>query len=238
MNARPTRPPLPLAPLGYRRDGRPVLPILGASAEDPGEQQHGDPAASSNTPPPPTDQVSFSQDELSRRFTREKDQGRRAGIRELLSQLGFDNARALQDFVHSQREAEQSRLSDLERREQELAVREQQAAEREAQALTRERDAARRSALVGLGSTGTELEDATVLLARASEEADDDAALRKAAERLKSRRPELFGQQPSTAPPSGSPDKGTPARTGGTPPRPGTAGLDMARRRGHLTTGS
>ncbi|MDQ8706728.1 hypothetical protein RCO28_30275 [Streptomyces sp. LHD-70] len=238
MNARTTRyprPPLPLAPLGFRRDGRPILPILGASDDDPdGEQLQRDTSAPPAAPVV-TGQVTFSQDELSRRFTREKDQGRRAGVRDLLAQLGFDSARALDDFVRAQRDAEQSRLSDLDRREQELAAREQQAGEREAEAVARERDAARRAVLVGLGAAGTELEDAATLLTRTTDEEADDAALRKAAEKLKTRRPELFGQQLPALLPSGSPDGGVPARSGRTPPRPGTAGLDMARRRGHLT---
>ncbi|MET8182221.1 hypothetical protein [Streptomyces sp. NPDC005336] len=118
MNARPTRPPLPLAPLGYRQDGRPILPILGGSGDDPDEQQLGDTTDAGSTPPAATEQVTLSQDELTRRFTREKDQGRRVGVRELLAKLGFDNARALSDFVRAQRDAEQSRLSDLDRREQ------------------------------------------------------------------------------------------------------------------------
>jgi hypothetical protein len=235
MNARPTRPPLPLAPLGYRRDGRPILPILGASGEDPDEQQD-DTTDSGSTPTTATGQVTLAQDELSRRFTREKDQGRRAGVRDLLAQLGFDSAHSLSDFVRTQRDAEQSKLSDLDRRAQELTAREQQAAEREAEASARERDAARRAVLVGLGSAGTELEDAAIFLARATDEAADDAALQQAAQQLKSRRPELFGPQPATPPPSGSPGGGVPARTGKTPPRPGAAGLEMARGRGHLTS--
>ncbi|MEU3783442.1 hypothetical protein [Streptomyces sp900129855] len=233
MNARPTRPPLPLAPLGFRRDGRPILPILGASGDDPDEQGSEE---TTETPPAPEGQVTLSQDELSRRFTREKDQGRRAGVRELLAQLGFDNVRTLDDFVRAQRDAEQSRLSDLDRREQELTTREQQTAQREAEAAARERDAARRAVLVSLGAAGSELEDAAVLLARTTDEDADDTALRAAADQLKTRRPELFGQQPATPPPSGSPDGGVPGRSGRTPPRPGSAGLDMARRRGHLTS--
>ncbi|MET9970880.1 hypothetical protein ABZZ80_34460, partial [Streptomyces sp. NPDC006356] len=106
----------------------------------------------------------------------------------------------------------------------------------EAEAAARERDAARRAVLVSLGAAGNELEDAAVLLSRTADENADDAALRTAAGELKTRRPELFGQQPPTPPPSGSPDGGVPARSGRTPARPGAAGLDMARRRGHLTT--
>ncbi|WP_327375820.1 hypothetical protein OG393_18770 [Streptomyces sp. NBC_01216] len=234
-----TRPPLPLAPLGYRRDGRPIFPILGASPDDPGNSPTGE------TTPESTDTatVTIPQEELSRRFAREKDQGRRAGVRDLLSQLGFESAKALTEYVQAQREAdqqqkdaEQARLSEAERREQTAAERERQAQEREAAAVARERDAARRAVLVGLGATGTELEDAVVLLGRLVDPDADDTALARAADELKERRPELFGQrapQPPTTPPSGSPSN-IPGRSGGTPARPGQLGLDIARRRGHL----
>ncbi|MFE0477483.1 hypothetical protein ACFW2V_38405 [Streptomyces sp. NPDC058947] len=239
VRTRGTRPPLPLAPLGYRRDGRPILPILGASSDDPGNLPVGD--------PPPEDPgittVTLPQDELSRRFAREKDQGRRAGVRDLLGQLGFESAKALTEYVQNQRQAEQqqkdaeqARLSEVERREQAAAQRERQAKEREAAATARERDAARRGILVGLGSAGPELEDAAVLLARQIEPDADEATLAQAAEDLKQRRPELFGAQapqPPAAPPSGSPSN-VPGRSGGTPPRLGQFGLDIARRRGHL----
>ncbi|WP_425245418.1 hypothetical protein [Streptomyces sp. NEAU-NA10] len=187
--------------------------------------------------------VTIPQDELSRRFAREKDQGRRAGVRDLLGQLGFESAKALTEFVENQRQAEQqrrdaeqARLSEAERREQAAAERERQAQEREAQATARERDAARRAALVGLGATGPELEDAVVLLARRIEPDADDSTLIQAAEELKQRRPELFdarSPQPPASPPSGSPSN-IPGRSGSTPPRPGQFGLDLARRRGHL----
>jgi hypothetical protein len=187
--------------------------------------------------------VTIPQEELSRRFAREKDQGRRAGVRDLLGQLGFESAKALTEFIENQRQAEQqrrdaeqARLSEAERREQAAAERERQAQEREAEATARERDAARRAALVGLGATGPELEDAVVLLARRIEPDADDSTLVQAAEELKQRRPELFdarSPQPPTSPPSGSPSN-VPGRSGSTPPRPGQFGLDVARRRGHL----
>ncbi|MER6076971.1 hypothetical protein [Streptomyces sp. NPDC001833] len=239
VRTRGTRPPLPLAPLGYRRDGRPILPIIGASSDDPDAPPTGD----RTTEDTGITVVSIPQDELARRFAREKDQGRRAGIRDLLGQLGFDSAKALTEYVQNQRQAEQQqkdaereRLSEAERREQAAAEREHQALERETAATAREQDAARRAALVGLGATGPELEDAAILLAREIEPDADQTSLAQAAAGLKQRRPELFGAttpQAPTPPPSGSP-AGVPARSGGIPPRPGQLGLDIARRRGHL----
>jgi hypothetical protein len=180
--------------------------------------------------------VTIPQDELSRRLTREKDQGRRSGVRDLLGQLSFESAQALTDYVEGQREAEQTRLSEIERRERDATEAVRQAQDREAAATARERDAARRAVLVGLGATGPDLEDAAVLLAREVEPDADDSALTQAAEDLKQRRPELFGaraSQPPAAPPSGSPSN-VPGRSAGTPPRPGQSGLDIARRRGHI----
>ncbi|MFE0642104.1 MULTISPECIES: hypothetical protein [unclassified Streptomyces] len=223
--------PLPLVPLGYRRDGRPIYPILGASSDDPGESTTGETGETGGAAV-----VTIPQEELSRRFAREKDQGRRAGVRDLLGQLGFESAKALTEYVQNQRQAEQERLSETERREQAAVERERLAQEREAAAAARERDAVRRATLVSLGATGTELEDAVVLLSRTADPDADDAALVQATKELKERRPELFGQrspQTPAPPPSGGPSN-VPARSGGTPPRPGQLGLDIARRRGHL----
>ncbi|GAA2656893.1 hypothetical protein [Streptomyces vastus] len=221
------------------RDGHPISPNSGASSDDPGTG----PEAQAATEQPDSAMVTIPQDELSRRFAREKDQGRRAGVRDLLGQLGFESAKALTEYVESQRQAEQqqkdaeqARLSEVERREQAAAERERQAQERESAATAREREAARRAVLVGLGATGTELEDAAVLLARELEPDADDATLTQTAEDLKQRRPELFGArllQAPAPPPSGSPSN-VPGRSGSTPPQPGQCGREIARRRGHL----
>lgn len=118
--------PLPLRrPVGFRRDGRPIYPILGASSEDETNDQLDDATDSGQE-----QQVTFTQDRLGKMLTREKAQGERAAIKRLLSQLGFDSPKALSEFVTAQREAEQAALSEVERREQEAAERELQAARR------------------------------------------------------------------------------------------------------------
>lgn len=118
-----------------RRNGPPIFPVLGASDDEISDSGDQTTAVPPGTLHPPA-KVTLDQDELSRRFTREKDQGRRAGARELLSPLGFDSPRLLTDFVGTQRDVEQSRLSDLDRREQELTAREAHAVECEAAAAT------------------------------------------------------------------------------------------------------
>ncbi|WP_328403933.1 hypothetical protein OHS70_34070 [Streptomyces sp. NBC_00390] len=221
----------PLVPVGYRRDGRPILPILGASLEDDSNTQ-GDDAV-----PPAGGAV--SQGDLTRLLAREKTQGGRAAVKKLLGDLGFDNSEALSEFITTKREADQAALSEAERREQAAAAKEQQAEQRLAEAVARERAAVRRAALAGLGASGEDLADAAVLLDRAlAYQPDaDEGAVTAAAEQLKERRPQLFCQAQETAPPApgGSPAGGPPAR-GSQPSKPGSAGLDMARQRGYITT--
>ncbi|MEU9120099.1 hypothetical protein AB0C96_09595 [Streptomyces sp. NPDC048506] len=214
--------PAPRTVLGYRRDGRPILPILGASSDDPSNDEVT---------------VSISQKQLNTLMAREKDQGGRAAVRDLIEKLGFSNTGALEEYLAGVRQAEQEQLSEAERREQAVIEREKAAVAREAAALTRERDAARRAALAGVGATGHDLDDAVALL-RAPDDADGDA-LSEAVQELKTRRPELFasvpaGAQQLPAAPGGAPASVPPPRPGGVDRKPGSAGLEMARRRGIL----
>ncbi|MEU5435428.1 hypothetical protein AB0G73_18900 [Streptomyces sp. NPDC020719] len=213
--------PAPDLVLGYRRDGRPINPVLGASADDPSNDEA---------------QVTISQKQLNTLLAREKDQGGRAAVRQLVDKLGFSSTTDLTGYLTAQRQAEQQQLSDLERREQDLALREKTAVEREAQALARERAAARRALLSGFGASGQDLEDAATLLGVANDA--DDIEVNEAAEQLKARRPELFTPHPADAPaptaPGGSPASVPPYRPIPVERSPGAAGLEMARKRGLL----
>ncbi|WP_324787051.1 hypothetical protein [Streptomyces sp. H51] len=224
--------PDPRTPVGYRRDGRPIFPILGADPTDPSNQQI--------PPAPPADpagaQQGLGQEELSRLLAREKQQGERAAVRRLVEQLGFSKADDLTAFVQQQRDAQQAALSELERREQAAAEREATAVQREQQAVARERAATRRAVLVGLGATGADLADAELLLT--VEDNADETALTEAAAALKARRPELFGSSTVVVPaaaPGGSPAGGPPPR-GANMPKPGSHGAEMARQRGFLAS--
>ena len=225
-----TRPslPNPLEPVGHRRDRRPIYPILGASPEDDSNKPEGDGGAAGGT---------VTQEDLSRLLAREKTQGGRAAVKKLLGELGFDTSEALTEFITTKRDADQAAMTEVERRERAAEEKLKAAEAREAQALTRERVAIRRAALAGLGAAGDDLADAVLLIDRAlldQPDADEDAVT-AAAEQLKERRPELFGQARETVPPApgGSPAGGPPSR-GGVPPKPGAAGLEMARRRGFI----
>ncbi|MEU6421115.1 hypothetical protein [Streptomyces spiralis] len=227
--------PDPRTPVGYRRDGRPIFPILGADPTDPSNQQVPPaPVTDPAVPPAGTQQQGMDQDALNRLLAREKQQGERAAVRKLVEQLGFTKADDLTAFVQEQRDAQQAALSELERREQAAADAETRAAQREAQAVARERAASRRAVLVGLGATGEDLADAELLLV--VEDDADETAITEAAEALKKRRPELFGSSTtaaSPAAPGGSPAGGPPPR-GASVPKPGAHGAEMARQRGFL----
>ncbi|MGW3101343.1 hypothetical protein [Streptomyces sp. NPDC001100] len=214
-------------PVGFRDDGRPIYPVLGASSEDESNDQLDDAAE-----PGQEQQVTVTQDRLGKMLTREKAQGERAAVKRLLATLGFDSPKALSEFVTEQREAEQAALSEVERREQAAQERELQAARREELAAERERAALRRGALVALGAEGDDLADAERLLAVGDEDADE-AQVQSAAEALRARRPELFGEirTPVPAAPAGAPAGRGPTRTT-TVSKPGSAGLEMAKRRG------
>ncbi|MFF4960187.1 hypothetical protein ACFY2Z_24535 [Streptomyces sp. NPDC001222] len=224
--------PDPRTPVGYRRDGRPIFPILGADPTDPSNQQL--PPAPGTDPAATLAQLP-DQEALNRLLAREKQQGERAAIRKLVEQLGFTKTDDLTTFVQQQREAQAAQLSEIERREQAAAEATAAAQAREAQAIARERAAVRRAALVALGARGEDLRDAERLLV--VEDDADEQAVTEAAEALKARRPELFAQAAAAVPPAapgGSPAGGPPPR-GSNVPKPGSHGADMARQRGFLT---
>lgn len=218
------------APAQHRRPGHTTapgwthpytgLPGIAVFYNDGGTPP-ADPPKPSPPPAAPETGKQFTQEELERIAAREKSQGERAGARkaleELAQELGFTNPDDVKTFVATARKAQQDALSEEERRRQELERREAELAAREAAAIARERAANRRAVLAGLGATGDDLEDAAALL-RVDDDADE-AAVREAAEKLKERRPELFGTRPapqaSPLPPApgGAPAGAPPART-------------------------
>ncbi|KFG02586.1 hypothetical protein IQ62_01090 [Streptomyces scabiei] len=176
-------------------------------------------------------------------MARENAKGRRAALRELAENAGVtvsgtvsddpDDAdlerlaKVLKDAEttrQAQLTEDQRRTEELANREQALAAREQEIKDRESAAAARDRDSRIRAALVRLGATGDDLEDATRLLSVADDA--DDTAIATAAETLKSRRTELFGTGPApqTLPPAPS---GGPA--GGNQPRQPSSSKDAVK---------
>jgi len=208
---------LPAAAVFYNDGGDP--------SPDPTPPTPGAPAAPK--PGPPAGTVTMTQDELSAFAAKEKSQGKRSALKEWAAEHGFNSPDDAAAFIKAARQAQEEAMTEQEKREQALAAKERELAAREAEAAARLREATRKAVLVSLGATGVDLEDATALL-RVDADADD-AAVREAAEKLKERRPELFGgtrpadrQTPPPAP------GGAPA--GGPPIRPPAAKDDVKER--------
>src|SRR4051794_8975833 len=96
--------PAPLTPVGRRRDGRPIFPILGADPTDPSNQQLPSGTVTDPAGPPAVGQP-VDQEALNRLLAREKQQGERAAVRKLVEQLGFAKTDDLTAFVQAQRDA-------------------------------------------------------------------------------------------------------------------------------------
>ncbi|MFB7738212.1 hypothetical protein ACFC08_28265 [Streptomyces sp. NPDC056112] len=193
--------------------------------------------------------VVMTQERFAQNMAKERRAGRHAALRELAEAAGvpfdvdtFDASKFGQMFQDAEkaRQAqlteEQRRREELEQREQALADREAAAAQRETETQRKNRDVQIRAALVRLGATGDDLEDAAALL-RVADDADD-TAIAEAADALKARRSELFGVTPAPQPgqmppaPGGAPAGGPPPRQAATG-KPGDRGREMARLRGH-----
>ncbi|WP_432185490.1 hypothetical protein [Streptomyces tendae] len=193
--------------------------------------------------------IVMTQERFAQNMAKERRAGRHAALREFAEAAGlpfdidnFDTAKFGQMFREAEK-ARQAQLSEEQRRAEELAHKEQEfqqrladADQRIAEAARRDRETRIRAALVQLGATGDDLDDATALL-RIADDADD-TAINEAAEALKARRGELFGTaaspQPGQMPPApgGSPAGGPPPRQAPAT-RPGDRGREMARLRGH-----
>jgi hypothetical protein len=170
----------------------------------------------------------MTQGRFNKIMSREHDKGRAAALRELAASAGLDpdsvDLEQVGKLIKDAKTARQAALSEEQRRAEELTERERaleariaEAAQREAAAAQRDRESSIRAALVSLGATGDDLNDAASLM-RVDDEADADA-ITQAAEALKARRPEMFGAAPApkttSLPPApgGSPAGGPPPRT-------------------------
>ncbi|KQP81582.1 hypothetical protein [Aeromicrobium sp. Leaf291] len=186
-----------LQPVGYV-NGRAVWPILGASPDDPsddgGDGGAGGDGGDGGDGGGGDGGRTFTQDEVSQKLTEEKRQGRRAGARDVLSRVGFETAEELEAFVTSQREAAEAAKTEDQRRADALEERERKLAAREVETEKKERVRVRRAALRDVDVKADDLDDALLLLSREVEEDADEDAVAEAVEKLKGRRPELFGK--------------------------------------------
>jgi hypothetical protein len=235
----------PLTPpgtvVGYRRrDGRPIYAIAGgAEADPPGNSGEGNQGGSDQGGGSTDPARTFSQDEVNRMLTREKDQGSRAGVRALLDKLGVDKADDLEGVLTRQREAEQAQLSEAERAKRDAdnaratADRERDAAKRDRASVRIERALLRANVNVNL------LDDASILVGNGLGDDADEQAVTDAVASLAERMPTMFGEASGTPTqsqprPPASPTSQPPARPQPAPQPWGAGGLAEARRRGLL----
>lgn len=138
----------------------------------------------------------FRTSELQTIMAREKREGKRSGASEVLQTLGFDKVEDLQSFVTRAKEREQADETEAQRKAREADERRKQA-DADAQTAAEERRLAqmeRRLIRAGVvDDDDAALDDAVVLLQRDLDPQADDAAISDAVEKLKERRPELFG---------------------------------------------
>jgi hypothetical protein len=194
--------------------------------------------------------VIITQERFGQNMAKERRAGRHAAFRELAEAAGLEfdidqfDPKKFGEMFKQADQARKAKLTEDEQRAEALRQQEETLTARAA-AVEKQEQAARqmahstriRAALVSLGASGADLEDAAALL-RIDEDASDEDLARAASE-LKERRAEMFGgqQAPATPPPapSGMPAPGMP-RPGASQPKPGERGLAMLKRRGKIPT--
>ncbi|MEW2267813.1 hypothetical protein [Streptomyces sp. NPDC047868] len=238
----------PFALSVFHADGDPApAPASSPSPADLAAQAQKNPPAVE--PIRDADGVVITQERFGQNMAKERRAGRHAAFRELAEAAGVDfdidsfDPKKFGEMFKQADEARKAKLTEDERRSEalrqqaeELATRATQVEQREAAARQLHHDTRIRAALVSLGASGADLEDAAALLRVPDDVNDDD--LVKAATELKERRAEMFGGQPAapgTQPPapSGMPAPGMP-RPGASQPKPGERGLAMLKRRGKI----
>lgn len=220
--------------LSWHRNG----PAAGMTMTGP-DQPPAPPAppAAPAPPPPAPDDRRFSQDDMTRTAAAEKDQGRRAGRREVLEPiakaLGVDNVddldpAQLANLAAAAQTAQRERETEAERKAREAderaAAETRRADAAEARLLDARRDAALTSAGIVLPADPAEriaaLQQARGLLSVSPDA--DDAAVLAAVESLRGRFPGLFSAH-GTPPAPGTPPP-PPGQPTGTPPRQQASG--------------
>lgn len=158
----------------------------------------------------------FTQEQVNEFTAAEKEQGRRAALKDVQDKLGVpleEAEKMLKDFKKAQDDA----MTEVEKREKTAAEREAAAEARAQASVDRERKATAQLALITAGVRQDRLEHAVDSLAPKLEPEEDgtfsEDKAKKAAEKFKSTVPELFGEVKSG--PRGGPRDSDPK---GTPP--------------------
>lgn len=178
---------------------------------------------SSQPPPPPPTQIPLStqnanlipQDQVNAIAAREKDEGKRAGQREMLEALGFNSADEAKAFFKKAKDDEKARMSETERREKEAQEAEAKAKEAEAKANAKLREANICAELQDQGVPKAQTKLVAKMVELDDSVVDDEKKISEAVAALKKAMPNLFTAQGGSATPPGShptpPPRGAPA---------------------------
>lgn len=161
----------------------------------------------------------FTQEDITRIATREKQEGRTAATAELLKQLGVDNLEDAKAALKRHRDAEDATKTEAQRLADKAAKDSSEAAIARAEAAQERMAAKIERALVRSGVADATLDDVAKLVSVPTDA--DDATIKAAVDALKERMPMLFtpGEQ---EPGNGKPPRSDPGRGPGSKP-PGDA---------------
>jgi signal recognition particle GTPase len=150
----------------------------------------------------------FSQDDVNRIMTKEKDQGKRSGRREVLDSLGFESFEEAQAFKKLLQEADAAKLSEADRAKKEAEA-EKAAAAQERLEAKRDRFAAKLERQLTTAGVQPELVGKVTRLIESDVDSTDEEITAAVAE-LKATMPQLFTpaqQEPKL--PTGDPGRAT-----------------------------
>lgn len=180
---------------------------------------------------PDADKPKITQREMQRIAAREKSQGKTAGRRSLVEELGFKDEEELKAVVTDHKAAQDKQLSDAEKREKEATAAKDQADLRDRRAWEKERKVAVKAALLDAGMAKEEIDDDVISMVKTEDlkpgDDIDDETVTAAVEVLKKRRPRLFEEPDDEGEPEHESNRGgTPGTK--TPPKPRQKGQKTA----------
>lgn len=186
------------------------LPVVAGGIDNPPSPPPPAPPA----PAPPEPGKSFTQDDITRIATREKAEGRQAGINEILKELGVTDLEEGKTLLKRIRDAEDAQKTQAQKDAEAALTAKAEADKARKEAALERLMAKTERALLKAGVPDTKLEKVAKLVSLDSKA--DDAAIAQAVEDVKKDFPELFT---GAAPPDPGKNPPKPSDPGG-PPRP------------------
>jgi hypothetical protein len=177
------------------------------------------PEENDNTDPPQEGEQSpaeksFSQSEMQRIATREKAEGKRAGVKAFLEELGLASTDELKAIIKQKQDAEDAEKSELQKAQKAAAEATSRAAAAEAAAAAERQAIKVERQLVAAGVPPAKVEKVRGMLALDSDV--DDEGITAAVDELRQEFPELFQKADDTEDDGTTTTQG--GRTGGPPP--------------------